>query len=133
MIQPVSSSYEAVHPSISFSSFTKYDSSSSYSLENNQFLFLVYPDNFKGLRFTLIKAFCNITGHAINILANGIHYSKKTTFVKTPADAFGFILKDSVDSNQHSLFVPWNAIKNSYCEVGFLINPNYVKLDGITF
>lgn len=133
MIQPVSSSYEAVHPSISFSSFTKYDSTSIHSLENNQVLFLVYPDNFNGLQFTLIRAFCNTTGHQINILANGIHYSKTITFVKTPADDFGFILKDSVDSNQHSLFVPWTAIKNNYCEVGFLINPNYVKLDGITF
>ena len=133
MIQPVSSSYEAVHPSISFSSFTKYDSTSIHSLENNQVLFLVYPDNFNGLQFTVIRAFCNITGYQNDILANGIHYSKTTTFVKTPAYDFGFILKDSVDSNQHSLFVPWTAIKNSYCEVGFLINPNYVKLDGITF
>lgn len=133
MIQPVSSSYEAVHPSISFSSFTKYDSTSIHSLENNQVLFLVYPDNFNGLQFTIIRAFCNITGNQNDILANGIHYSKTTTFVKTPAYDFGFILKDSVDSNQHSLFVPWTAIKNSYCEVGFLINPNYVKLDGITF
>lgn len=133
MIQPVTSSYEAVHPSISFSSFTKYDSTSIHSLENNQVLFLVYPDNFNGLQFTIIRAFCNITGYQNDILANGIHYSKTTTFVKTPAYDFGFILKDSVDSNQHSLFVPWTAIKNSYCEVGFLINPNYVKLDGITF
>ena len=133
MIQPVTSSYEAVYPSISFSYFTKYDSTSNYSLENNQFLFLVYPDNFNGLRFTLIRAFCNISGNTINISANGIHYSKKTTFVKTPAYVFGFILKDSVDSNQHSLFVPWTGIKDGYCEVEFLINPNYVKLDGITF
>lgn len=133
MIQPVTSSYEAVHPSISFSSFTKYDSTSIHSLENNQVLFLVYPDNFNGLQFTLIRAFCNITGYQNDILANGIHYSKTTTFVKTPAYDFGFILKDSVDSNQHSLVVPWNAIKDGYCEVGFLINPNYVKLNGITF
>ena len=62
--------------------FTKYDSSAIYSLENNQFLFLVYPDNFNGLRFTLIRAFCNITGHQANILANGIHYSKKNYFCK---------------------------------------------------
>ena len=133
MIQPVTSSYEAVHFSISFSDFAKYNSTHNYSLENNQFLFLVYPDNFNGLNFTIIKGFCNISGNTINISLNGIHYSKKTNFTKIPANVFGFILKDSVDSNHHSLFVPWSVIKDGYCEVGFLINPNYVKLDGITF
>ena len=133
MIQPITSSYEAVHPSISFSSFTKYNATTLNPLEKNQFFFLVYPDNFNGLNFIIIKGFCNISENTRNILANGIHYSYKTTFVKTPADTFGFILKDSVDSNQHSLFVPWSIIKNSYCEVGFLINPNYVTLNGITF
>ena len=120
-------------PSISFSFFTKYESTADYSLENNQFLFLVYPDPFNGLQFTLIKAFCNISGNTINISQNGIHYSYKNNFVKTPAYTFGFILKDSVDSNQHSLFVPWTVLKDDSCELGFLVNPNYIKLNGITF
>ena len=133
MIQPDTSSYEAVYPSISFSDFTKHDSTYDYSLKNNQFLFLVKPDNFNGLWFTLIRAFCNTSGNAINLTQKGIHYSYKATFVKTPAYLFGFILKDSVDSNQHSWFAPLSDLNDGYCEVRLLVNSNYVTLDGITF
>lgn len=133
MIQPDTSTYEAVYPSVSFSDFTKHDSTADYSLKNNQFLFTVIPSNFNGLWFTLIRAYCNVSGNAINLTENGIHYSYRATFVKTPAYIFGFILKDSVDSNQHSWFSPLTSLKDGYCEVRLLVNSNYVTLDGITF
>ena len=133
MIQPDTSRYEAVYPSISFSDFTKHNSTADYSLKNNQFLFLVKPDNFNGLWFTLIRVFCNTSGNPINLTQEGIHYSYRATFVKTPAYLFGFILKDSVDSNQHSWFAPLSDLNDGYCEVRLLVNSNYVTLDGITF
>ena len=129
-IWPFTSSYSAVYPSISFSSFRKNESATDFSLLNNQFLLLVFLDTYGASQFPIIKGFCNISGNTINISYNGISYSYQRDFYTIPIGAFGFKL---IDDKEHQLFFPWSIIKDGYCEFGFLINPNYVTLNGIPF
>ena len=129
-IWPITSSYAAVYPKISFSEFTKYESSYNYSLPNNCFFIVIFLDTDGASQFPLIKGFCNTTGVAINISISGISYRYSRTFYTIPEGAFGYEL---IDINKHHLFTPWSIIKDGYCEFGFLVNSNYVTLNGITF
>lgn len=126
----VSSSYAAVYPSISFANFTKYESTKEYSLQSGQFLLLVYLDTYGARQFPLIKSFYNISGNTINISLSEIHYSYQRSFYVDPAYVSGFKL---IDDKEHELFFPWAVIKDGICELGFLVNSNYVELNGISF
>ena len=127
-IWPITSSYNAVFPKITFSKFTKYESSYTYSLQNNCFFIVIFIDGANQL--PLIKGFCNTSGVAIDISISGISYRYSRTFYTIPEGVFGFKL---IDINGRNLFTPWSIIKDGYCEFGFSVNSNYVTLNGITF
>ena len=129
-IWPITSSYDAVYPKIAFSNFTKNESTQDFSLPNNCFLIVVFLDTYGPSQFPLIKGFCNISGNTINLQISGISYSYSRTFYTTPVGVFGYKL---IDDAGRQLFFPWAIIKDGYCELGFLVNSNYVKLNGITF
>ena len=129
-IWPITSSYGAVYPKISFSKFTKNESTYNYSLPNNSFLILVFLDTYGASQFPLIKGFCNTTGAAINISYSGVSYHYSRSFYTIPEGVFGYKL---IDINGKQLFFPWAIIKDGYCEFGFLVNSNYITLNGITF
>lgn len=128
-IGPITSSYRSVYPIIDFSKFTKYESF-NYSLPNNSFLIVVFLDTDGAYQFPLIKGYCNTTGNAINISVSGISYRYSRTFYTNPEGVFGFEL---IDANARRVFTPWSIIKDGYCELGFLVDTNYITLNGITF
>ena len=129
-IWPITSSYDAVYPKIAFSKFTKNESTRDFSLSNNCFLIVVFLDTYGASQFPLIKGFCNISGNTINLSISGISYSYSRSFYTIPVGVFGYKL---IDDAGRQLFFPWSIIKDGYCEFGFLVNSNYVKLNGITF
>lgn len=99
-------------------------------MRNNNFLIVVYLDTDGANQFPLIKGICNTTGGIIDVSVRKFCYRFIGMFDTIPEGAFGFEL---IDINGRHLFTPWSIIKDGYCEFGFLINPNYVTLNGITF
>ena len=99
-------------------------------VRNNTYFIVVFLDTDGANQFPLIKGFCNTTGGSISVSVKGICYYSFGNLKPIPEGAFGFKL---IDINGNNLFTPWSIIKDGYCEFGFLVNTNYVTLNGITF
>lgn len=86
-------------------------------------------DEFQNSNWTLLKAYYNGTENEIPLQFPGKHYYLSRTASTAATGAWGVIMSSSAVR----LFAPWGAMNNNIGEIAFLVNPNEVIFNGISF